>query len=40
MMLGIVRPTDRHGTRGGLRPDQSRLDQPYATLTLADARPQ
>ena len=31
-MLGIVRPTDRHGLRGGPRRDQSRLDPPYGTL--------
>ena len=31
-MLGIVRPTDRHGLRGGPRRDQSRLDPPNATL--------
>ena len=28
-MLGIVRPTDRHRTRGGPRRDQARLDLPY-----------
>ena len=31
-MLGIVRPTDRHGLRGGPRRDQTRLDPPYVTL--------
>ncbi len=31
-MLGIVRPNDRHGPRGGPRRDQSRLDPPYGTL--------
>jgi hypothetical protein len=31
-MLGIVRPTDGHGPRGGPRRDQSRLDPPYGTL--------
>ena len=31
-MLGIVRPTDRQGLRGGPRRDQSRLDPPYGTL--------
>ena len=31
-MLGIVRPTDRLGLRGGPRRDQSRLDPPYGTL--------
>ncbi len=31
-MLGIVRPTDRHGLHGGHRRDQSRLDPPYGTL--------
>jgi len=30
-MLGIVRPTDRHGPRGGPRRDPSRLDPPYGT---------
>ena len=29
-MLGIVRPTDRHGLRGGPHRDQSRLDPPTA----------
>ena len=31
-MLGIVRPTDRHGLAGGPRRDQSRLDPPYGML--------
>ena len=31
-MLGIVRPTDRHGLRGGPRRDQSRLDPPYGIV--------
>jgi hypothetical protein len=31
-MLGIARPTDRHGLRGGPRRDRSRLDPPFRTL--------
>ncbi len=38
-MLGIVRPTDRHGLRCGPRRDQSRLDPPYGRAsTIASAR--